>query len=297
MLLFIIIIIIIIFIIIFIFFIIIIIIIIIFISQRAIVGQHASFSASSLASSSSNDDGDFPDYVLRAPTTDVTTLSNGLRVGSETTIGAETATVGVWIDSGSRYETSANNGAAHFLEHMAFKGTSKRTQKQLEEQIENMGGHLNAYTSREQTAYFAKVFKKDVGTAVEIISDILLNSKLDQISIDRERDVILREMEEVNKNQEELVLDHLHATAYQGSSLGRTILGSEENIRSLTRDQLVEYVTTQYTAPRMVVSGAGAIDHVELCELADKHFGSLPTTSGGVDVSMEPAVFTGSDYR
>jgi len=180
---------------------------------------------------------------------------------------------------------------------MAFKGTSKRTQKQLEEQIENMGGHLNAYTSREQTAYFAKVFKKDVGTAVEIISDILLNSKLDQISIDRERDVILREMEEVNKNQEELVLDHLHATAYQGSSLGRTILGSEENIRSLTRDQLVEYVTTQYTAPRMVVSGAGAIDHVELCELADKHFGSLPTTSGGVDVSMEPAVFTGSDYR
>ena len=99
------------------------------------------------------DSTEFPDYVLRAPTTDVTTLSNGLRVGSETTIGAETATVGVWIDSGSRYETSANNGAAHFLEHMAFKGTSNRTQKQLEEQIENMGGHLNAYTSREQTAY------------------------------------------------------------------------------------------------------------------------------------------------
>jgi processing peptidase subunit beta len=104
----------------------------------------------------------FPDYVLRAPTTDVTTLSNGLRVGSETTLGAETATVGVWIDAGSRYETAANNGASHFLEHMAFKGTTKRSQTQLEQEIENMGGHLNAYTSREQTAYFAKVFKSDV---------------------------------------------------------------------------------------------------------------------------------------
>lgn len=264
------------------------------ITKRIITGsQRAAFSAAATESSTT----EFPDYILRAPTTDVTTLSNGLRVGSETTIGAETATVGVWIDSGSRYETPANNGAAHFLEHMAFKGTSKRTQKQLEEQIENMGGHLNAYTSREQTAYFAKVFKKDVPKAVEIISDILLNSKLEPAAIERERDVILREMEEVNKNQEELVLDHLHATAFQGTSLGRTILGSEENIRSLTRDQLVEYVTSQYTAPRMVVAGAGAIDHTQLCDLADQHFGGLPTTSGGVDVSMEPAVFTGSDYR
>mmetsp|Transcript_26909 Transcript_26909/g.59327 ORF Transcript_26909/g.59327 Transcript_26909/m.59327 type:complete len:478 (+) Transcript_26909:208-1641(+) len=240
----------------------------------------------------------FPDYVLRAPTTDVTTLPSGLRVGSETTVGASTATVGVWIDSGSRYEQASNNGAAHFLEHMAFKGTDKRTQRQLEEEIENMGGHLNAYTSREQTAYFAKVFEKDVGKAVEIISDILLNSKLSPESIEREREVILREMEEVNKNQEELVLDHLHATAFQGTALGRTILGSEENIRSLTRDQLVEYIQTQYTAPRMVVAGAGAVDHKELCDLASEHFGGLPTTSSSVAAeAMEPAVFTGSDYR
>jgi len=255
----------------------------------------------STAASSSAAALEFPDYVLRAPTTDVTTLSNGLRVGSETTVGAETATVGVWIDSGSRYETAANNGAAHFLEHMAFKGTAKRTKQQLEEQIENMGGHLNAYTSREQTAYFAKVFKHDVPTAMEIISDILLNSTLSPEAISTEREVILREMQEVNKNQEELVLDHLHATAFQGTSLGRTILGSEENIRSLTRDQLVDYIQTQYTAPRMVVAGAGAIDHNQLCDLADQHFGSLPTTpsssGSAVDVAMEPAVFTGSDYR
>merc|ERR1712238_216501 len=175
------------------------------------------------------------------------------------------------------YETEQNNGAAHFLEHMAFKGTQKRTQQQLEVEIENMGGHLNAYTSREQTVYFAKVFKGDVGRAVEILSDILLHSKLDESAIERERDVILREMSEVNKQQEELVLDHLHSTAFQGTGLGRTILGPEENIRSLKKSDLSSYINTHYTAPRMVIAGAGAIDHEELCSMASEHFGGLPT--------------------
>mmetsp|Transcript_31368 Transcript_31368/g.46266 ORF Transcript_31368/g.46266 Transcript_31368/m.46266 type:complete len:474 (+) Transcript_31368:97-1518(+) len=240
----------------------------------------------------------FPDYVLRAPPTDVTTLDSGLRVASETVIGSETATVGVWIDAGSRYETAQNNGAAHFLEHMAFKGTSKRTQQQLEVEIENMGGHLNAYTSREQTVYFAKVFKKDVGQALEILSDILLNSKLEEGAIERERDVILREMTEVNKQQEELVLDHLHDTAFMGTGLGRTILGPEENIRSLSKADLSDYINTHYTAPRMVIAGAGAINHDELCSMASEHFGKLPTSpQGSVEVAMDPAVFTGSDIR
>lgn len=234
---------------------------------------------------------------MRAPTTDVTTLDSGLRVASETVQGSETATVGVWIDAGSRYETASNNGVAHFLEHLAFKGTEKRTQQQLEVEIENMGGHLNAYTSREQTVYFAKVFKSDVGKAVEILSDILLKSKLDEAAIERERDVILREMSEVNKQQEELVLDHLHATAFQGTGLGRTILGPEENIRSLTRNDLVDYIQQHYTAPRTVIAGAGAVNHEELCGLASQHFGSLPAApKNGVEVAMEPAVFTGSDY-
>merc|ERR1712124_89057 len=104
-------------------------------------------------------------------------------------------------------------------------------------------------------------------------------------------------MEEVNKNQEELVLDFLHATAFQGTSLGRTILGTEENIRSgLTRDHLVDYIKTQYTPSRMVLAGAGAVDHEQLCELGEKHFGELKN-KGPYDVPMEPAVFTGSDYR
>ena len=158
--------------------------------------------------------------------------------------------------------------------------------------------HRNAYTSREQTVYFAKVFKNDVGKAVEILSDILLNSKLEEAAIERERDVILREMSEVNKQQEELVLDHLHATAFQGTGLGRTILGPEENIRSLSKSDLTGYIATHYTAPRMVIAGAGAINHDELCGLAAQHFGSVPTVpKGGVEVAMDPAVFTGSDIR
>ena len=191
-----------------------------------------------------------------------------MRVATETSPHAQTATIGVWIDAGSRYETAANNGTAHFLEHMAFKGTKTRTTAGLEEEIENMGAHLNAYTSREQTTYYAKVFKKDVAKAVDVLSDILQNSSLEPAHVERERGVILREMEEVEKEVEEVLFDHLHATAFQQTGLGRTILGSAENVRTITRENLAEYIKTHYTAPRMVLVGAGAVDHDELVKLA-----------------------------
>ncbi|KAK9820399.1 hypothetical protein WJX72_009957 [[Myrmecia] bisecta] len=233
------------------------------------------------------------------PDTKVTALPSGLRVASETTPFAETATIGVWIDAGSRYETDANNGTAHFLEHMAFKGTKSRSVQQLEVEIENMGGHLNAYTSREMTCYYAKVFKKHVPKAVEILSDILQNSHLDEQAIERERDVILREMQEVEGVAEEVVFDHLHATAFQHSPLGRTILGPAENIRTLTRGDLADYIATHYTAPRMVVAGAGGVEHSQLVDLAGKAFAGLPTTpTTAADlVKKDPAIFTGSEVR
>jgi processing peptidase subunit beta len=139
--------------------------------------------------------------------------------------------VGIWIDAGSRFESEKTNGTAHFLEHMAFKGTSRRSQTDLELEVENMGAHLNAYTSREQTVYYAKAFSKDLPKAVDILSDILQNSTLGEAEIERERGVILREMQEVETNLQEVVFDHLHSTAYQGTPLGRTILGPSENIK------------------------------------------------------------------
>lgn len=229
------------------------------------------------------------------PTTQVTTLGNGLRVASEPGQG-ETATVGVWIDTGSRYETDKNNGVAHFLEHMSFKGTARRTRNQLEVEIENMGGHLNAYTSRESTVFYAKVFKNDVGQAMDILSDILTNSKIDQDDIERERDTILRESKEVDGQLEEVIFDRLHQTAYRGTALARTILGTQQHIETITRQDIKDYVATHYTAPRMVIAGAGAVDHEELVKLAQEKFGKIPSTpSNGIQPVMEPARFTGSD--
>lgn len=135
--------------------------------------------------------------ILSAPATRVTTLPNGLRVATESSLAARTATVGVWIDAGSRFESDETNGTAHFLEHMIFKGTERRSVRVLEQEIENMGGHLNAYTSREQTTYYAKVMDKDAPKALDILADILQNSCFRENHIDRERGVILREMEEV----------------------------------------------------------------------------------------------------
>ncbi len=229
----------------------------------------------------------------------VTTLANGLRVATEAAPHAETATVGVWIDAGSRYEDATTNGTAHFLEHMAFKGTKTRTAASLEEEIENMGGHLNAYTSREQTTYYAKVFKQDVPKAVDILSDILQNSALEKPQIERERGVILREMEEVEKDIEEVLFDHLHATAFQHTSLGSTILGSEKCVRSVTQEDLQTYIKTHYTAPRMVLVGTGAVDHDALVSAAEKAFKDLPTAGASTKdlVSKNPGHFTGSEVR
>merc|ERR1711963_1293032 len=240
--------------------------------------------------------GPLSDYLLNVPPTEVSVIDNGMRVATEDS-GAPTATVGLWIDTGSRYETAANNGVAHFLEHMAFKGTAKRTQTQLELEVENMGAHLNAYTSREQTVFYAKCLSSDIGQAVEILSDILQNSKLGEQEIERERGVILREMQEVEMNLQEVVFDHLHAIAYQGTPLGRTILGPTKNIKSLTRDDLVNYIGTHYKGPRMVLAGAGGVKHDELCKLAEQHFGKIGTTYDA-DIPIDaPCRYTGSDVR
>jgi len=234
--------------------------------------------------------------LINFPPTRLTLLDNGMRVVSEDSV-APSATVGVWIDTGSRNETEKNNGVAHFLEHMAFKGTSKQTQNELELEIENMGAHLNAYTSREQTVFYAKCLTEDVGRSVEILSDIIQNSKLGEQEIERERDVILREMQEVEMDLQEVVFDHLHATAYQGTPLGRTILGPTKNIKSLSRNDLVEYINSNYRAPRIVLAAAGGVKHEELVQLANKYFGSMSSSNENLGSSLKRCRYTGSEVR
>ncbi|KAJ3326751.1 55 kDa erythrocyte membrane protein [Blyttiomyces sp. JEL0837] len=229
------------------------------------------------------------------PETKITRLSNGFTIATETNPNFQTATVGVWIDAGSRFESAKNNGTAHFLEHMAFKGTKSRTQVDLETQIENMGGHLNAYTSREQTVYYAKTLSSDVPTAVDILSDILQRSTFSEQAIERERDVILRESEEVDKQKEEVVFDHLHASAFRDNALGRTILGPKENIKSITRADLVNYIESNYTPDRMVLVAAGGVEHDALVKLAESHFGSLKPAA--TKPKLVKPTFVGSDVR
>lgn len=234
--------------------------------------------------------------LLNVPETKVSKLNNGFRVATEDS-GLPTCTVGLWINAGSRYENDNNNGVAHFLEHMIFKGTSKRSQTDLELEVENMGAHLNAYTSREQTVYYAKCFSKDLEKAVEILADITQNSTLGEREIERERGVILREMQEVDSNMQEVVFDHLHATAYQGTALGRTILGPTENIMSIKQQDLKDYIKQHYKGNRMVLAGAGGVDHQRLKDLAEKYFGKLDI-GYETDLPVQyPTRYTGSDLR
>jgi len=239
-----------------------------------------------------------PSDVMSWPITNVSGTPSGMRIATEKMPWNEdTVSIGVFINAGSRFETAENNGSAHFLEHLAFKGTQKRTREALEKEIENMGGHLNAYTSREQTVYYAQVLKEDAEQAVDILSDILTNSTLDPASIDRERAVILQEMENVySESKEELIFDHLHENCFQDCGLGRTILGPVENIKRITRDDLIEYMNTYYTADQMVVVGAGAIDdHNKFTELVKDKFYKVPEKNRDRP-RFEPSNFRGCEY-
>jgi processing peptidase subunit beta len=227
--------------------------------------------------------------LVRKLSTKVTTLPNGVRVATES-FDVPTASVGIFIDAGSSFENSKNNGTAHFLEHMSFKGTQSRTKAQIEKDTENLGMHLNAYTSREQTVYISKCLKGDVNSSVNILTDIVQNSKYDQNAIEEERGTILREYEEVNRNYDETLLDHLHATAFQESSHAYTILGSKDNIKSIQQDDIRKYVDTYYTGKRIVLVAAGGVKHDEIVKAAESTLGKLPS---GALTHPKP-VYTGS---
>lgn len=214
---------------------------------------------------------------VQVPSVLTSKLSNGLTVATETIPHTSTATVGVWIDAGSRADlTDKTSGTAHFLEHLAFKGTSKRSQLGLELEVENCGSHLNAYTSRENTVYYAKSTKQDVGRAVDILSDILTKSRLERRAIENERSVIIRESEEVDKMYDEVVFDRLHEVCFKKQPLGRTILGPIDSIKTITQRDLKHYIETNYKGDRMVLVGVGCVDHGELVKLAQENFGHVP---------------------
>ena len=202
----------------------------------------------------------------------ITTLDNGFRIVTENMSGLKSASVGIWIDTGGRNETLKQNGIAHFLEHMAFKGTLKRSSLDIAQAIENVGGYINAYTSREMTAYYARVLENDVPLAIDVISDILLNPIFDTQELETERGVILQEIGQSLDTPDDVIFDWLQETAYPDQPLGRTILGSTERVRNFSRDDLIGFVSDHYGPEQMVLSAAGAINHEEVVSQAKSLF-------------------------
>lgn len=213
------------------------------------------------------------------------TLSNGLRVVTDSFPRLETASLGIWVDVGSRCETLDQHGVSHFLEHMAFKGTPSRSARELAEQIESVGGEVNAATSLESTAYFARVMKADVRLALEIISDILSKPLFDLEEMERERSVILHEIAAVHDQPDDLVFDLAQEAAFPDQSLGRPILGTVRSVASLSAADLQTFLTRNYTAPAMVLVAAGAVDHDMVVREAEHLFagfdGPLRTKADG----------------
>lgn len=204
------------------------------------------------------------------------TLDNGLRVITDDIPGVASASLGLWVEVGSRHEPAELNGISHFLEHMAFKGTTTRSSKQIAEEIENVGGHLNAYTSRENTAYHARVLKENVPLAVELIADIIQNSTFEEVEVERERNVILQEIGQALDTPDDIIFDHFQETAFPHHPLGRPILGRPDIISKFSGEDLKTYIGREYTASRMVFAAAGAINHDEVVALVKKYFSALP---------------------
>jgi len=224
----------------------------------------------------------------------VTTLPNGLRVATDTMDSVETVSVGVWVEAGSRHENQAHSGVSHFLEHMVFKGTRRRDARAIAEEIEAVGGHLNAHTSREYTAFYAKVLKENVSLAVDIIADILQNPTLDDGELGRERTVVLQEIMQAQDTPDDIIFDRYQETAFPSQALGRPVLGSPERITQMGRDILVDYMRVHYGAPRMLLAAAGRIRHEELVALAETAFARLPPVA---PAEREAARYVGGDYR
>ncbi|XP_031634630.1 mitochondrial-processing peptidase subunit beta-like [Contarinia nasturtii] len=228
--------------------------------------------------------------------TELTLTDNNVRVACQTT-NSETTTVGIWINAGARYEEATNNGAANLIQRLTFKGTSKRAKANLESEVANLGARLYSFTNREQTAFYATCLNKDVPKVVELLSDAVQNPKLDEADVANEIKSVLRETGEIEANIEDVVFDYLHATAYQGTPLAQTIIGSQESLSSLKSKDLQYYVDSHYKASRTVLAASGGVKQSELLKLAEKNLGKLDDTFDGEPPVLSRCRYTGSEVR
>jgi predicted Zn-dependent peptidase len=226
---------------------------------------------------------------------EVSRLSNGLTVATETLPHIESVALGVWVKSGARNEREDEHGIAHLLEHMAFKGTSRRSAWKIASDIENVGGEINAATSVETTSFYARVLRDDVPLAIDILSDILTDSKFDTDELEREQHVILQEIGAAHDTPDDIVFDRFTETAFRHQTIGRSILGTPETVKSFTSKQLHSFMERQYGAERMIVVAAGAIKHDEFVREVENRLGAFrPKAESALP---QYAHYVGGDYR
>ncbi len=220
----------------------------------------------------------------------LSTLRNGLTILTDYMPSAETVSLGVWVGVGTRDEAAEQNGIAHVLEHMAFKGTLSLSAREIAEKIEDVGGHLNAYTTREHTAYYAKVLATDTPLAVSLLADILQNSVFDAEELGRERAVILQEIGQAMDTPDDIIFDQFQEIAYPDQPLGRPVLGRAEIVESITREQLFAYLKRHYHPKNMIVAAAGKVDHAAFEALVSAAFGAMGGVEGGAGVEALPSL-------
>lgn len=239
---------------------------------------------------------DYQAAVAGSPPTELTVANNNLKIASQTT-DSDVTTVGLFIDAGARYEDASNNGAGNLLQHMLLKGTAKRAQADLENEVANLGARVYSHTSRERSALYGTCLTKDVPKLVEILSDAVQNPKLSADDLEKVRNAILREADEVEANVKDVVFDYLHAAAFQGTPLGQSVLGPRENIKSLSSKDLKYYLDTHFKGSRIVLASSGGAKHSELVQLANQHLSKMDNTFDGEPPVLSKCRYTGSEVR
>lgn len=204
-----------------------------------------------------------------------TVLDNGVRIVSHRVSHMHTVAIGIWVASGSRHESQENNGIAHFIEHLLFKGTERRTARQISLEIDSMGGILNAFTGHEYVCYYAKVLAKFLPRVTDLLTDIFLHSTFPPEELERERRVILQEIKMRDDSPDEYIHDRFHQSFWSGHPLGMSILGSEETVGALSRDDIVSYKRSRYRPEDIIISAAGNVCHDELVSLMKHAFSAV----------------------
>ncbi|MEW6510646.1 MAG: pitrilysin family protein [Bacteroidota bacterium] len=205
-----------------------------------------------------------------------TVLDNGIRVVTELIPHVRSVSLGVWADVGSRDENHTQNGISHFLEHMVFKGTRKRSVREIAQSLESLGGYLNAFTTKEQTCFYARVLDANVPEAMDVLSDIVLNATFRREELEKEKLVVIEELRNAEDDPEDIIHDYFEKALFPNHSLGFPIIGTERNLRRFRRDDLLSHVQSHYHPKYLVIAAAGNVDHDKLVKLSARYFGRLP---------------------